>query len=149
MEYIEVMDSPKAPGALAPDIDEPIPITHLKHRYHPLLRRSQTWFNAKSKLTPAIQRKGESKNQPDEIKISPEQITPRQSANDRLHITLALLGALPPGFSKDLASHWEEEVDSTTVLTISKTILNKSLELFKKDEAFRKWNRKNVIWHTT
>ena len=146
---IEVMDSPKAPGALAPDIDEPIPITHLKHRYHPLLRRSQTWFNAKSKLTPAIQRKGESKNQPDEIKISPEQITPRQSANDRLHITLALLGALPRGFSKDLASHWEEEIDNTTSLTISKTILNKSLELFKKDEAFRKWKRKNVIWHTT
>ena len=65
-----------------------------------------------------------------------------------LHRILALLGILPPQFEKRLAAHWEAEIGEPTMKAIASMIRYSTLDLFRKDEAFRKWKRKGIEWRS-
>jgi hypothetical protein len=70
-----------------------------------------------------------------------------RSIGDKVHRILALLGILPPGIGPTIAAYWDtNEVDDSALAIISNLILNKTLALFKQDEAFRKWRKKTTAW---
>jgi hypothetical protein len=85
----------------------------------------------------------------DECKREDAKAADDRSPGDKVHRVLALLGILPPGIGPTIAAHWDtHEMDKSVLAIISNLILNKTLALFKKDEAFRKWRRKTTAWRS-
>ena len=64
---------------------------------------------------------------------------------DSIPHCLAVMGATPKGLAQALSQHHEDAYvpDGDTTENISKIIYNRSLALFRKDEAFRKWKRRH------
>jgi hypothetical protein len=124
-----------------PDVQEPIPTQVAPPRYHPLLRPSQTWYKAAHWMGP----RNTDECKTDEAAAAADD----RSISDKIHRVLALLGILPPGLEAAMASYWDtHEVDKRALATISNLILNKTLVLFRQDEAFRKWRKKTTAWRS-
>ena len=101
----------------------------LVYRPHPLLRESQTWYKPCSKLKPW----DEERQEIDGIKLT---------TADRLPAPLALLGELPRGIQGVIAEHNGTRPNRDAMKSISESVLNCTLSILKKDEAFRKWRSK-------
>ena len=101
----------------------------LAYRPHPLLRESQTWYKPCSKLKPW----DEERQEIDGIKLT---------TADRLPAPLALLGELPRGIQGVIAEHNGTRPNRDAMKSISESVLNCTLSILKKDEAFRKWRSK-------
>ena len=109
------------------------PIPPLQPRNHPLQRPSQSWF------------RGDIPPPPPAPAPPPGPRPPRPPPADSIPQCLAVMGATPKGLAQALSQHHEDAFvpDGDTTENISKIIYNKSLTLFRKDEAFRKWKRKH------
>jgi hypothetical protein len=85
----------------------------------------------------------------DECKKENTETADDRSPGDKVHRILALLGTLPPGIGPTIAAFWDtHEEDKSALALISNLVLNKTLTLFKQDEAFRKWRRKTTAWRS-
>jgi hypothetical protein len=85
----------------------------------------------------------------DECKTENIKMADDRSIGDKVHRVLALLGILPPGIGPTIAAYWDtREEDKNALALMSNLVLNKTLTLFKQDEAFRKWRRKTTAWRS-
>jgi ribonuclease HI len=76
--------------------------------------------------------------------LTPPDTPARTKAADSVHSILGVLGITPPGFEKVISKATEHShIDHTgSGLRVAKLILNTSLNLFLRDEAYHKWKRK-------
>jgi hypothetical protein len=140
---ITVNSGPEIRSHPPPDTQDSPPPQVAPHRHHPLLRPSQTWYRAAHWMGPW------DPLSTDECKREEEKTADDRSPGDKVHRVLALLGILPPGIGPTIAAYWDtHEMDKSVLAIISNLILNKTLALFKKDEAFRKWRRKTTAWRS-
>jgi hypothetical protein len=115
---------------------EPDQTCVIQHRYSPCHRQSQTWYrcdlpNGWQGDGPAV----------------PQDVAPRTKArnkHDDHERMLAILGIPPPSLKGDIESHDRrgESTPQDTTEKIIKIIVNKTLELYMRDEKFHKWRKK-------
>jgi hypothetical protein len=138
MPGLKVHPAPEVRCRPPPDVQEPAPTHAAPHRHHPLLRPSQTWYRAAHHMAP---------HNTDECKTDEAKKSDDRSSGDKVHRVLALLGILPPGIGAAISAYWDtHELDKSALTLISNLILNKTLVLFRQDEAFRKWRKKTTAW---
>ena len=126
---ILIHEPPPRNAPLPPDAMRNPDSSALAHRAHPLLRRSQTWYHATYKIQP----EDTGRQRTDGIHIS---------KGDALPSALALLGELPKGIKGHISDHNERATTRDTLEKVSAIIVDCTLSILKKDEAFRKWKRK-------
>ena len=119
-----------------PDTMSPCPARDMQDRHHPLHRSSQTWCRAAQYYAPPPH--ACDSREPEEGRIPH-----RRSAGDRLHPLLGLLGVKPKGLKADIASHSGViPTPPETIKQISSLVLNTSVTIYRRSEAFRRWRRK-------
>jgi hypothetical protein len=126
-------------STLPPDVP-PAPPALTTLSLHPLRSPSQTWYKATHHYTPA----------------PPESLDHHQlnsgkhkmNNSDRVHPILAILGTTPYNLANDMANHSGRNPDDFhhQVNQVSKIILNRTIDLLRKDEAYYKWRRKRAEW---
>ena len=127
---ISILQHPRTCDSMPPGTgDRELTNKDLAYRPHPLLRENQTWYKPCSKLKPW----DEERQEIDGIKLT---------TADRLPTPLALLGELPRGIQGVIAEHNGTRPNRDMMKSISESILNCTLSILKKDEAFRKWRSK-------
>jgi hypothetical protein len=116
---------------------EPDQTDVIKHRYSPCHRQSQTWYRCD--LPNGWQWDGPAE---------PQDVAPRSKIRRNKHDDhdrmLAILGILPPSLKGDIESHDQrgERTPQETTDKIIEIIVNKTLELYMRDEKFHKWRKK-------
>jgi hypothetical protein len=133
---MEVHPLPHMYASIPPDTISPCPARDMQDRHHPLLRSSQTWCRAAQYYAPP----------PHACDVKePEQgrIPVRRSAGDKLHPVLGLLGVNPKGLGPDIACHSGVTPTPTkTTQQISSLVLNTSVTLYRRSEAYGRWRQK-------
>jgi hypothetical protein len=133
---IIVHPMPQSYGSTPPDITIPPPARQMQDRHHPLLRSSQTWCRAAHHYTPPP-------HACDQQEPVQGRISDRRSASDRLNPVLGLLGANPRALGPDIASHGGlSPTLLATIKQMSLLVLNTSVALYQRSEAYGKWRRK-------
>ena len=115
----------------------PIETDVIKHRYPPCHRQSQTWYRCD--LPNGWQRDGLVEQQ-----AGAPRTKVRRNKHDDHDRVLAILGVPPPSLKGDIESHDQsgERTPQETTEKIIKIIVNKTLELYMRDEKFHKWRKK-------
>jgi hypothetical protein len=100
---------------------------------HPLLRPSLLFCRG-DRLYSTLTRKH----------LTPPDTPARTKAADSVHSVLGLLGITPPGLEEAISKATEHSHTNHTgsALKIAKLVLDTSLTLFLRDEAYHKWKRK-------
>ena len=137
---MEVHAPPHTLNPLPPDVITPGLAREMKERHHPLLRSSQTWCQAAHWYTPPTLQ------HTNLAQAVPRNANVRKSAGDSLHPILGLLGATPKGLGPDIASHGEAYPTAPkTIQQISLLVLNTSVGIYRRSEAFANWKRISAV----
>jgi hypothetical protein len=119
-----------------PDTTPPCLARKMKDRHHPLLRSSQTWCRAAHHYTPPP-------SACDAKKPERGRIPDHRSAGDRINPVLGLLGVNPKGLGPNIASvSGVTPTAPDTIKQISSLVLNTSIAIYRRSEAYGRWRRK-------
>ena len=133
---IEIHPLPHKYFSYPPDTTTPCPARQMQDRHHPLLRSSQTWCRAAHHYTPPP-------HACDAKEPENGRIPDRRSAGDRISPVLGLLGINPKGLGPNIASvSGVTPTAPSTMKQISSLVLNTSVAIYRRSEAYGRWRRK-------
>jgi hypothetical protein len=132
---IEVHPPPHKYFCPPPDTSEPGLARQMQDRHHPLLQSSQTWCCAAHQYTLPS-------HAYEEKKVAHDRIPDPRSAGDRLDPILGLLGINPKGLKSQISSYGGVTPPPDTLKRISLLVLNTSITIYRRSEAFQRWRQK-------